>query len=486
MSSTMTNPSAIRSVAVLPLENLLGDPSKNDLVDGLTDSLITDLARRTPTQVISRTSAMRYKGTNKTLPEIANELKVDAIVEGSISQADGQVRINLQLVRAKTDTHLWAHAYEGDLDHLSRLQGHLVQELAAQLYSASSPPADKSTQFDSITGLETSPDSHNSYLYGMYYSNKLSREGLEKGISYFEQAISSDPKNKLAYAALGESYLWMSDLSYLPAKKGYPLAKSAALKALRLDEKLAEGHNVLAWVAYTYEWDRDTAEREFLRALSLNPNYAAGHAWYGMYLARVGRETESIRELENARQLDPLSLMINSEMWLPLYFSRQYDKAIEVSQGVLDMDPSFQRARDQLIFLYELKDQPGRAARETQKATTFQGERSAVTVHHANLLQQEFLQHGARGYWNVRLSDAMQHANEDTFDRNDMAFIALHLGDKKAAVEWLQRSFDERGSEIDMDRTRIRRSPLRARFHWSGKSDDAKRLSTCIQAHGTP
>ena len=158
------------------------------------------------------------------------------------------------------------------------------------------------------------------------------------------------------------------------------------------------------------------------------------------------------RRPQNARQLDPLSLMINSEMWLPLYFSRQYDKAIEVSQGVLYMDPSFQRARDQLIFLYELKDQLARAVQETQKAATFQGERSAVAVHHANLLRQEVFRHGARGYWNVRLSDAMQHTNEDTFDRNDMAFIVLHLGDKKAAIEWLQRSFDERSSEIDMDK----------------------------------
>jgi|1186.fasta_scaffold03195_2 TolB-like protein/DNA-binding winged helix-turn-helix (wHTH) protein len=451
-SSALTAPPAIGSVAVLPLENLLGDQSKDYLVDGLTDSLITDLARHTTAQVISRTSAMHYKGTSETLPEIARDLKVDAIVEGSISQSDGQVRINLQLVRARTDTHIWTRTYEGELAHLSRLQDHLVQDLAAQLYSASSSQAERSIQFDSTAAVETSPESHNSYLYGMYYSNKLSRVGLQKGIAYFEHTISFDPNNKLAYAALAEAYLWMSDLSYLPANKGYPLAKSAALKALRLDERLAEGHNVLAWVAYTYEWDRDKAEHEFLRALSLNPNYAAGHAWYGMYLARVGRETESIRELETAKQLDPLSLMINAEMFMPLYFSREYDQAVEVAQGVLAMDPSFQRARDELIFLYELRGQLAKAVQETQKAATIQCEPSGEAAYHAHLLHKEFLRHGARGYWNIRLFDAMRHAGEATFDKNDMAFILLHVGDKKAAIEWLQRSFNDRSSEIDMDK----------------------------------
>ena len=157
---------------------------------------------------------------------------MDAIVEGSISQADGHVRINLQLVRAETDTHIWAHAYEGELEHLSRLQGHLVQELAAQLYSTSSPPAQKSIQFDSTTGAETSPDSHNSYLYGMYYSNKLSREGLEKGISYFEHAISSDPKNKLAYAALGESVFVDVRPFILASEKGLPLGQKRCSQSL--------------------------------------------------------------------------------------------------------------------------------------------------------------------------------------------------------------------------------------------------------------
>jgi len=373
-SRRRTGSTPIRSVVVLPLQNLLGDPSKEYLVDGITDSLITELARSTPLHVISRTSAMHYKGTNKTLPTIARELNVDSAIEGSVSEAEGSLRINLQLIVAEADSHLWAQAYEGNGRHILALQNQIVGEIAAQLRangsseqamvgiaSTAKPGSSHYAKFeDAPKGPESAEriarraESQDLYLRGLYYSNKTTEEGLKKGISYFQQALSADDQNKLAYVGLAESYSNMADLGFTSVKPYYPLAKDAALKALALDETLAQAHSMLGWITYTYDWNSDRAEREFLHAIELNPNYSVGHALYGEYLARRGRTAESEQQLRTAAQLDPLSPPVVTELFLPYYFSRRYNLAIDVSRRVLEMDPSFEQARDQLIFLYEL------------------------------------------------------------------------------------------------------------------------------------
>jgi TolB-like protein/DNA-binding winged helix-turn-helix (wHTH) protein/tetratricopeptide (TPR) repeat protein len=470
ISGTRASSAPIRSVAVLPLQNLLGDASKEYLVDGITDSLVTDLARTTTARVISRTSAMHYKGTRKTLPEIASELKVDAIVEGSVSGSEGSLRINLQLIVAKTDSHLWARVYEGDARHIPSIQDQFVRDIADQLphslsdanggtRSITSRP--RSGQGDAsdyhkdadhaAVGVNLNrTESQDLYLHGLYYSNKMTKEGLEKGVSYFSQAVTANRQNKLAYIGLAESYCSLADLGFAPPNHLYPLAKDAALRALALDDDLAEAHSVLGWINYTYDWDSDRAEREFLRAIELNANYSAGHALYGEYLARRGRIAESEQQLTEASQLDPLSLPIVTEMYLPYYLSRRYGPAIDVSRRVLEMDPTFGKARGQLIFLYELTGHIDAAVQEQFRAEILEGVAPETATKRTHTLQSEIARHGARAYWEQKLKDSLPQRDNNWADPNYLAFIEMRLGRKEEALNWLERAVKDRNAEFDM------------------------------------
>jgi TolB-like protein/DNA-binding winged helix-turn-helix (wHTH) protein len=455
----------IRSVAVLPLQNLLGDSSRDYVVDGLTDSLVTDLSRRTTDRVISRTSTMHYKGTGKTLPEIAKELKVDALIEGSVSESEGLLRINLQLIHAKTDAHLWAQVYEGDAKHILGLQAQFVRDIANQLQNRTQTDdaigsvrsaGSRNDTSDSPprlgeTGLRANPtESQDLYLHGLYYASKTTKEGLQKGIDYFLKAVNIDEKNKLAYVGLAESYCTNADLGFAPPRQMYPLAKNAALKALALDDGLAEAHIALAWITYTYEWDNGRAEQEFRRAIQLNPNYSYGHALYGEYLARRGRNSESEQQVTTAIQLDPLSPVVLTEMYLPYYFSRRYESAIDASRRVLEMDPSFEQARFQLIFLYELTGNIDAAVRERFRADILKGLAPEAASEKSRRLQKEILLHGAGAYWQWRLKDALEQQQKTWSDPNDLAFINLHLGRKREALDWLEKAIRDRDAEFDM------------------------------------
>jgi serine/threonine-protein kinase len=288
------------------------------------------------------------------------------------------------------------------------------------------------------------------YLHGLYYSNKMTKEGLEKGISYFSQAVAANRQNKLAYIGLAESYCSLADLGFAPPNHLYPLAKDAALKALALDDDLAEAHSVLGWINYTDDWDSDRAEREFLRAIELNANYSAGHALYGEYLARRGRIAESEQQLTAASQLDPLSLPILTEMYLPYYLSRRYGPAIEVSRRVLEMDPTFGQARGQLIFLYELTGDVDAAVQEQFRADILAGVALETATKRTRTLRSKIARHGARAYWERKLNDSLTLRDNNWSDPNYLAFIEMRLGRKEEALNWLERAVNDRNAEFDM------------------------------------
>lgn len=424
----------IQSLVVLPLENLSGDPSQDYLAEGITDALITNLAEHTSTRVISRTSAMHFKDTRKTLPEIANELNVDVVVEGAVAQADGRVRINVQLIRAADDSHLWAHAYEAEIGDIFALQNQVAGDIAIELPSRET--GGQQARLD-----PPGAQSHDLYLHGIYFSNKVTKDGLEKAISYFNQSLEADRHNALAFVGLAESYCSMGDLVLLPPKEAYPKAKAAALDALKLDPHSAEAHKVLAWIAYAYDWDTVTAEKEFSHSLYLNPNSSNAHAWYGTYLAQTGRIADAAQHIDQARRLDPLSLPILADEFMPLYFSRQYDKAIEVSQRVLGMDPSFTLARDHLIYLYETTGQFEEAINEAERDAIIRGEQSAVASRVAASHRKALLRNGARGYWLLRFNSTIR---QPTFDPFEAALLALRLHWREQALRWLERAYDER------------------------------------------
>jgi TolB-like protein/predicted Ser/Thr protein kinase len=298
----------IGSLAVLPLENLSHDPEQEYFADGITEELTTDLSKIGALRVISRTSALHYKRTNKTLPEIARELNVDGIIEGSVLRSGNRVRITAQLIHAPTDTHLWAESYERDLRDVLVLQDEVATAIANEIKVRLTPEE----QARLTRARLVDPEAHELYLRGRYHWNKRTEEGFHNAITYFQQAIEKDPSYALAYAGLADSYTLLGVFGYIRAKDAFPRGKAAAIKALELDEKLAEAHASLARNKIAYDWDWPGAGREFERALELNPNYATAHYWYTYYYFAMGLLHDAAREQKRAVELDPLSLNINA------------------------------------------------------------------------------------------------------------------------------------------------------------------------------
>src|ERR1700675_3656971 len=280
-------PTGIRSLAVLPLDNLSADASQNYFADGMTDELITDLAQISALRVISRTSVMIYKGARKPLPQIARELNVDAVVEGTVLRSGDQVRITAQLIEASTDKHLWSQSYEGDLRDSLALQNTVASAIADQIRINLTPREEAALKSVKVVN----PEAYESYLKGRYFWNKRTADGLKAALAYFKQAIEEDPKYAQAYSGSADTYALFGDWQYavMAPKEAFPKAKVAALKALELDSTLGEAHNSLAFVFEGFDWDFDAADKEFRRALALNPSYATAHHWYAWHLSLLGR-----------------------------------------------------------------------------------------------------------------------------------------------------------------------------------------------------
>jgi TolB-like protein/DNA-binding winged helix-turn-helix (wHTH) protein/Tfp pilus assembly protein PilF len=352
-ATTSSRVTRINSIAVLPLENLSGDPGQEYFADGMTDELINDLAQLGALRVISRTSVMHYKGGKDTVPQIGRELGVDALVEGTVERVANRVRIRVQLIETADDRHLWARSYDHELKDVLLLQTTAAHDIAAEIQGqVAGSSADSHLANEHI--VQT--DVYEAYLKGRYFLNKRTPKGLQQAVKYFQQAVDKDSTYARAYAGLSESYALMGGYSNLPPTEFMPKARGAAWRALELDEQLPEAHSALAFIAENYDWDWQTAEKEYRRAIQLNPNYVTGHHWYAECLALQGRFAEAFPEIERARQLDPLSLIIAADNGAILFFSRQYDRAIQQFRVVLEMEPNFPRAQ-LLIPAYVQKGQ---------------------------------------------------------------------------------------------------------------------------------
>jgi TolB-like protein/DNA-binding winged helix-turn-helix (wHTH) protein len=327
----------ISALAVIPLENLSHDPEQEYFADGMTDELITNLAKISQARITSRTSVMHYKGSRKTLTEIARELNVDAIVEGTVQRSGNRVRITAQLIQASTDSHLWAESYEQDLSGILDLQRDVATDIARKVNIVVRPLRS--------TG-PVDPAAYVAYLKGRYEFYRYTREGWRKAIEYFNQAIQGDPGFAPAHAGLAASYLAGVGWEALPPEE-LPKGKAAAKKALDLDDQLPSAHFVMG-AAHTGEWRWQDAEREFRRGLELDPNDALGRQWYSNYLLTLGRFQEAIHEQELARAADPFSPLINANLAKAYYYSRQFDHAITQAQETLKLDPKYRAA---LLFL---------------------------------------------------------------------------------------------------------------------------------------
>lgn len=341
----------IQSIAVLPLANLSNDPEQEFFADGVTDDLITELARVRALRVISRTSVMQYKGTRKTLPEIARELKVDAIVEGTVSQRNGHVHITAQLVQASPEQHLWAETYERPLAEAPSVQSEIARAISEAVRASMTPAEQARIRRSRLTNA----DANLLYLKGRYFWSKRSPDGVKEGEKYFQQAIARDHDFAQAYVGLADAYIFEGGWGMEPATVVLPRAEAAAQQALVLDPENAEAHAALGLIAMNYDWDWSKAEREYKLALALNPNDAIAHHWYAEYLGAQGRIDESLAELQRAEALDPLSIAIGTDRGKILYFGRRYDEAIAQLRRTLQLDPSFVNTYGWLARAYAQK-----------------------------------------------------------------------------------------------------------------------------------
>lgn len=349
--------SPIRSLAVLPLQNLSNDPQQDYFADGMTDELTTELAEVGNLRVISRTSAMSYKGTKKTLPQIARELNVDAVLEGSVVRSGDRVRITAQLIQAQGDRHIWAHSYERDLRNVLALQGEIARDIVGEV---------RANLRLTPSARQVNPESYEAYLRGRHdLNNATSEADLESSISNFQLAIAKDPQSGLAYSGLAVAYAALADF-YRAPKEVMPQAKEAATRALHLDETLSEAHDALGWVEFAYEWNWPLAEQNLKRALELNPYNALAHDHYAYFLASLRGRDEAFAENQLARELDPFSLTILADSSFYFYMGRQYDRAIDQGQKALQLDPRCYTCRTYVALSEVQKGQFREATQEIE------------------------------------------------------------------------------------------------------------------------
>ena len=425
----------IKAVAVLPLENMSRDPEQDYFADGMTEALITDLAQIGALRVISRTSAMQYKGTRKPLPEIARELNVDAVLEGSVLRFGNRVRITAQLIHAASDQHLWAKSYERDLGDILALQSEVARAIAKEVKIKLTPHQ----QARLTCARPVNPEAYEAYLKGSYYWNKFTEEGFKRALEYFKQAIEKDPVYASAYAGLAESYATLGFFSTVP-KEAFLKAEEAALKALEIDDTLAQAHTSLGLSRLFYDWDWLTAEREFQRALELNPGYALAHHGYALYLMAMARLDEALVEEKRALELDPLSLRINTALGWVFYFARQFQQAIEQYRKTLELDPNFVMAYWQLGLAYEQKAMYKEALEEFQNGVVSSG---GGPIYLA-LLGHGYGVAGKRGKALKILNELKQRAEGKYVAPYDIAIIHIGLGEREQGFEWLEKAYEDR------------------------------------------
>jgi TolB-like protein/Flp pilus assembly protein TadD/DNA-binding winged helix-turn-helix (wHTH) protein len=450
----------IKSLAVLPLKNLSGDPTQDYLADGITEALIGRLSRIHDLRVISRTSVMSFRDSHVSVPEIAKTLHVDAIVEGSVIREGSQVRVTVQLIRGATDAHIWAEEYQQEYRSILTLTEDVARTIAQQIKIRITPQE----QLDLAGARAVDPEVHESYLKGRYYFNQRTEDSLNKSIAYFQQAIAKDPNYALAYCGLADAYALLGFRGGVPSKDGLSKAKSAALKAIELDDTLSDPHASLAFIAETYEWDWATAEREYKRALELNPGDARAHHWYAGYLMYVGRFDQGIAEAKRARDLDPLSLPVNNALAGRLLVAGRLDEALQQLRETLEMNPHFAPAHQTLGWAYLNKGEHGEAIQEFQQALQLSG-----TDDTDIMLDLGFAYAAAGNREQARqiLAKLKDLHQRGLVPSGSIAILYGALGDLNQAFAWLNKAYDERDPELTYLKVPGRRfEPLRhdARF----------------------
>jgi TolB-like protein/DNA-binding winged helix-turn-helix (wHTH) protein/Tfp pilus assembly protein PilF len=428
----------IRSLAVLPLDSLSSDSSQEYFADGMTDQLITTLGQISALRVISRTSVMAYKHTGKSLPQIARELNVDAVVEGTVIRSGAQVRITAQLIDAAADKHLWAQSYDGDLRDTLALQNTVARAIAEQIRINVTPQEQVALKHATVVN----PVAYEAYLKGRYFWNKRTGDGLKRAKGYFDQAVASDPNYAQAYSGLADTYALLGDWQYavMTAREALPKAKAAAVRALELDNTLGEAHTSLAFILDGFDWDGEAADREFRRGIELNPGYGTAHHWYAWHLSLLGRNRDAIAEMKKAESLDPLSLIINADLAELLLIAHLSDASIQQSRKTIDMDVTFSMAHNQLGQAYLQQQKYDLAIAELRKAIQLSEGSPASTAN----LARAYAVSGRRDEAMQLLGELKKRSSPGYSNAPEIAVIYTALGDRDQAMTWLEQGYEER------------------------------------------
>ena len=381
---------------------------------------------------------MAYKHARKPLPQIARELNVDAVVEGTVLRSGDRVRITAQLIEASSDKHLWSQSYEGELRDTLVLQNQVARAIAEQIRINLNPQEQAALKNIKVVN----PQAYESYLKGRFFWNKRTADGLKVALAYFNQAIDEDPNYAQAYSGLADTYALLGDWQYavMTPKEALPKAKAAAIKALELDSTLGEAHNSLAFCLDGFDWDFDAAGKEFRRALELNPGYATAHHWYAWHLSLLGRYDEAIAEMKKAENLDPLSLIINADLAELLVLSHLSEESIQQSRKTIEMDSNFALAHNHLAQAYLQKQMNDEAVAELQKAVQLSGGSPTCIAN----LARAYVRSGKRREAEKLLSDLRKRSNPSHSLASEIAVIYIALGDTNRAITWLEKGYEER------------------------------------------
>jgi len=442
VAANKANATRSTSLVVLPLENLSGDKDQDYFADGMTDELIANLAKIRSLHVISRSTAMTYKGTRKPLSEIARELNVDAVVEGTVMRVGSRVRITAELVQVSTDHHLWADTYESQMGDVLALQNRVSAAIVNEIRINLTPEErERLAKTPAVA-----PEAYENYLKGLYYWNKRSDENLARAIGYFERATQLDPNYALAYAGLSDCYAIISAEIFgtMPASEAAPKARAAAVRALELDPTLAEAQTSLATEKFNYEWDWNGAAQGFERAIGLNPSYATAYQRYSLYLIAMGRAQDSFAQIQKARELDPLSLSINFSLGWRLYMARQYDAAITQLKDTLEMDPSYELPHLVAGQAYEQKGNYALAIPELRKAV----ELSRGTPLMVSALAHAYARSGNRAEAEKLLAQLQAKSMNHYVSPYYFAIVCVGLGRTEEALDWLEKAFGDRSNGL--------------------------------------
>ncbi|PYQ59173.1 MAG: hypothetical protein DMF58_12660 [Acidobacteria bacterium] len=453
----------IKSVAVLPLDNLIGDPTQDFFVDGMTDALITRLAQIGALRVTSRTSVMRYKGTAKPLPDVARELNVDAVIEGAVTRSGGRVRITAQLVHGSTDRHLWAREYERELTDILLLQAEVAQAIADEIQIKVTPQE----QARLASARLVKPQAYEAYLRGRFHWDKRTEEGMRKGFALFEQALAEDPSFALSEAGVAECYNMLGFWGVAAPHEISSKAKAAATRALEIDSALAEAHAALGWAKFAYDWDWAGGEREFRHAIELRSGYTTAHQWYSHLLVYQGRVADALQQVQRTLELEPLSLVMNSNSSLICLLAHEYEETITRARKTLELDPHFPPPYLWLGWALQKQGNHEEALQALRQAVPLSGNgpRYVASLAHGYALS------GDVDNAMKTLAQLEEMAKRRYVSAYDFAIIHAGFDDHEKTFAWLNRAYEERSTWLAM----IKADPRFDSFHGEPRFDDLLR-----------